>query len=317
MLGRRRRDAARPSTTCCSPVRPGSARRRLAGIVAAELEVGAADHERSRARARRRPRGDPHEPRRRRRALHRRDPPPAAAGRRGALPGDGGLPARHRDRQGSVGALDPARPAALHARRRDDAQRHDHRAAARPVRLRRAPRLLRARRPRHDPRALRPTSSGCRSTPTARPRSPRRARGTPRIANRLLEAGARLRRGARRRHGRRRDRRTPRSRSSRSTSSGSTRSTGRSSRALCETFARPAGRPRHAGGRGGRGARDRRGRVRAVPAQAGAAAAHAPRAGSRPPAAYRAPRARGPDRCRAPRACSANSRGAPPGDRCP
>ena len=48
---------------------------------------------------------------------------PAARGRRGPVSGDGGLPARHRDRQGPVGALDPPRPAPLHARRRDHAHR--------------------------------------------------------------------------------------------------------------------------------------------------------------------------------------------------
>ena len=132
----------------------------------------AAHHQRSRARARRRPRRHPHQPRRRRRALHRRDPPSAASGRRGALPGDGGLPARHRDRQGPGGALDPARPPALHARRRHHPHRPHHRSAARPLRLRRPPRLLRRRRPRRHHRARRAASSACRSSPKARARSP-------------------------------------------------------------------------------------------------------------------------------------------------
>ena len=56
-----------------------------------------------------------------------------------------------------------------------------------------------------------------------------RSRGTPRIANRLAEAGARLRRSARRRPGHRRRSRAMRSRCSKSTSSASTRSTARSS----------------------------------------------------------------------------------------
>ena len=116
---------------------------------------GPARHERSRARARRRPRVDPHEPRRRGRAVHRRDPPAPAAGRRGHVPRDGGLPARHRDRQGAVGALVAARSPAVHARRRHHAQRDDHRSAPRPVRVRRASRLLRARRARGDRRACR------------------------------------------------------------------------------------------------------------------------------------------------------------------
>ena len=105
------------------------------------------------------------------------------AGRRGALSGDGGLPARHRDRQGPVGALDPPRPAALHARRRHHAHRADHRPAARPLRLRRPPRLLRARRPRGDPRPRRAASSACRSSPTGarrdRPPGPRARRASP------------------------------------------------------------------------------------------------------------------------------------------
>ena len=70
-----------------------------------------ADHVGPGARAGRRPRRDPHPARGRRRAVHRRDPPAAPGGRRGALPGDGGLPARHRAGQGPRGPVDPARPA--------------------------------------------------------------------------------------------------------------------------------------------------------------------------------------------------------------
>ena len=213
--------AARPSTTCCSPGRPGWARPRSPGIVAAEMERRAAHHQRPRARAGRRPRGHPHQPRRRRRALHRRDPPPAASGRGGPLPGDGGLPARHRDRQGAVGALDPPRPAALHPGRRHHPHRPDHRAAPRPLRLRRPPRLLRRSttsctiveraagilgvqlerggRRRDRPRAAgaRPASptacsSGCATTPRSAPTAPsppsRRPR-RPRRSSRSTSCG--------------------------------------------------------------------------------------------------------------------------------
>ena len=146
-----------------------------------------AHHERSGARARRRPRRDPHQPRRRRRPLHRRDPPPPAARRRGALSRDGGLPARHRHRQGPVGAFDPPRAAALHARRSHHPHRPHHRPAARSLRLRRAPRLLRHRRPRRDRRAHRPHPRRAARGRRARTRSRAAARGTPRIANRLLK----------------------------------------------------------------------------------------------------------------------------------
>ena len=161
--GRRPRAARRPARA--------SARRRLAGIIAAEMGAPLPADERARARTRRRPRRDPHQPRRRRRAVHRRDPPPAAPGRGGALSRDGGLPARHRHRQGPVGALDPPRPAALHARRRDHPHRPHHRSAARPLRLRRPARLLRPRRAHRDPRARRADPRRRRSTPRAHARS--------------------------------------------------------------------------------------------------------------------------------------------------
>ena len=50
------------------------------------------------ARAGRRPGRHPHQARRARRAVHRRDPPAVARRRGDPLPGDGGLPARHRRR---------------------------------------------------------------------------------------------------------------------------------------------------------------------------------------------------------------------------
>ena len=74
----RRSSAGRPSTTCCSPGPPGLGKTTLAGHHRRRDGRAHAAHERSRARTRRRPRRDPHQPRRRRRAVHRRDPPPAA-----------------------------------------------------------------------------------------------------------------------------------------------------------------------------------------------------------------------------------------------
>ena len=108
--------------------------------------------------------------------------------RRGVpLPGDGGLRDRHRH-----SARAPARAAirladqALHARRRDDALRDDVAAAARPLRRRLPPRLLRRRRARADHPPLRRRSSASPSTSEGVAEIARRARGTPRVANRLL-----------------------------------------------------------------------------------------------------------------------------------
>ena len=64
---------------------------------------------------------------------------------------------------------------ALHARRRDDAHRPDHRTAARPLRLRRPARLLRRRRAHARSCAASRRSSASSSSPTARARSRRGA----------------------------------------------------------------------------------------------------------------------------------------------
>ena len=138
------------------------------------------------AREARGPRGAPDQPRDARRALHRRDPSPLAGGRGDPLSGAGGLPDRHHDRRGPGGALDQARPAAVHADRRDDARRHADQPAARPLRHRRAARVLQRRGAGADRAPLGAACSTCRSTPTARVEIARRSRGTPRIANRLL-----------------------------------------------------------------------------------------------------------------------------------
>ena len=76
---------------------------------------------------------------------------------------------------------------ALHARRRHHPHRADHRPAARPLRVRRPARLLRARRPRRDRRARRAHPRRAARATRARSEIARRARGTPRIANRLLK----------------------------------------------------------------------------------------------------------------------------------
>jgi hypothetical protein len=124
--------------------------------------------------------------RRARRAVHRRDPP-AVADRRGEpLPGDGGLQVRsvHRrwpPRQGRDHAA-----AAVHAARRHHADGPALGAAARSLRLPLAAPLLRPRGHDRDRPALGAADRACRSTTPARSRSRSRARGTPRIANRLL-----------------------------------------------------------------------------------------------------------------------------------
>ena len=74
----------------------------------------------------------------------------------------------------------------LHARRRDHPLRHAQRPAARPLRRRLPPRLLRPRRDRRDHLPQRRPCSTSRSTTTAPREIARRSRGTPRIANRLL-----------------------------------------------------------------------------------------------------------------------------------
>ena len=133
-----------------------------------------------------RPGRHPDQARRHRRPVHRRDPPPVALGRRGAVPGDGGLRARHRARKGSGGPVHPARPSPVLPRRRDHQNGTDHRPAPRPIRAGRPSRLLRAGRPRGDRAAGGEHPRRRASTGPAQPRSPVASRGTPRIANRLL-----------------------------------------------------------------------------------------------------------------------------------
>ena len=183
---RRHAAAARASTTLLLYGPPGLGKTSLA------LRHRARDgrqhplHRRPGDRAPGRPGGAAHQPRRRRRPVHRRDPPPQPRRRGDPLPGDGGLPDRRDHRAGPVGALDQARPEALHADRRDDARRAADLAAARPLRRQLPPRLLHARRARRRSCAARRASSTCRSSDAGASEIARRARGTPRIANRLL-----------------------------------------------------------------------------------------------------------------------------------
>ena len=127
------------------------------------------------------------------------------------LPGARGLPARHRRRPGARGADADARPAAVHARRRDHAHRPADDAAARPLRDDVPARLLRAGRAGRDRPPLAPGSSASRSRRRPREEIARRSRGTPRIANRILR---RVRDVAEVRHAGRRSRTPSRARRS-------------------------------------------------------------------------------------------------------
>ena len=175
---------------------------------------------------------------------------------------------------------------ALHARRRHHPHRPDHRPAPRPLRLRRPARLLRARRPRGDPRARRRHPRRPARADGGAHEIAGRARGTPRIANRLLKrvrdyAEVRGDGTVDRRH------RPGRARAVRGRRARPRQGRPRDPRARCARRSRgqPVGLA-HARGRGGRGARHRRGRLRAVPAEAGPARCARPGAGSPPPAAY-------------------------------
>ena len=137
-------------------------------------------------RARRRPGRAADQPAAARRAVHRRDPPPVAGRRGSAVSGDGGFPDRHHDRRRPGGALDQARPAAVHPDRRHHPRRPADRAAARPLRHRAAPGVLHRRGTDRGSCAARPASSASPATPEGAAEIARRSRGTPRIANRLL-----------------------------------------------------------------------------------------------------------------------------------
>ncbi len=90
-----------------------------------------------------------------------------------AVSGARGLSARHHDRRRSRRALDQAAAEAVHARRRDDARRLAHVAAARPFRHHAASRVLRERGAHADRAAHGGHSRISRSTTRARARSRR------------------------------------------------------------------------------------------------------------------------------------------------
>ena len=97
--------AASPSTTCSSPARPGWARPRSPASWPARWESGLRVTAGPGPRANRRSGRPPHRPAGRRRPVHRRDPSAAPLGRGDPLSGDGGLQARHPDRQGPDGSV--------------------------------------------------------------------------------------------------------------------------------------------------------------------------------------------------------------------
>ena len=270
------RGAARPPTTCSSPGRPGLGKTTLSGIVAAEMDVGL------------RITSGP--------ALER-------AGDLAAILtnlDDGDvlfIDEIHRLPRPVEEVLYPAMedfqldivigkgPSARSIRldlprftldRRHHAHRAHHRPAARPLRLHRPPRLLRRRRlvaiveraARHPRRAARARPARCGDRPALAGHAPHRQPAA--------EAGARLRRGAGRRRGHRRESPATRSTLFEVDELGLDKVDRAILAALCATFAgQPVG-PAHAGGGGGGGAGDGRGGLRAVPAQGGPAAAHAP-----------------------------------------
>ena len=141
------------------------------------------------------------------------------------LPGARGLPARHHRRPGPGRADAHARPAAVHARRRDDAHRAADDAAPRPLRADVPARPLHGRRARRDRAAERARSSASRSSRRCRRRD--RAPRARHAADREPDPAPRprRRRGAARRRGHDRDRRGGARRCSRSTAPGSSGST--------------------------------------------------------------------------------------------
>ena len=184
-----RRRAARRSTTCCSPARPGSARRALAQIVADELDVPFVQT----AGPALERKGDVAafltalEPRsvffideihRLPRAVEETFYPAMEDRQLPITVGQGaGARGRH------------AAAAAVHAGRRHDARGPAHHAAARPLRhpaparpLRRPPTSPASSSARRRVLGVGVDAAGARAIAE-------RARGTPRVANRLLKAG--------------------------------------------------------------------------------------------------------------------------------
>ena len=174
------------STTCSSTARPGLGKTSLAGIVAARDGRAASTSPAVRCSSARAtsPRSSSNLEARRR-PLHRRDPPPHRRGRGGALPGDGGLPARRGARPGAFGAVPAARPAALHAVGATTRTGLLTAPLRGPLRLCCTASTTTRRGPRGDrPRSARLLGVEIDGDGSAAIAA--RSRGTPRIANRLL-----------------------------------------------------------------------------------------------------------------------------------
>ena len=208
---------------------PGLGKTTLAHIIAHEMGAPLRTDLGPGARARRRPRRHPHQPRAGRGAVHRRDPPPRADGRGDPLPGARGLPPRPGDRPGAGGAHRQDRAAALHAGRRHHPRRADHARRCAPASA--SSTASTSTSPQHLATIVRALGAAARDRDRRRGRDGDRAPQPRHAAHRQPPAapGARLRAGGGRRRDRRRRRRGARSACSRSTSTASTRSTARSS----------------------------------------------------------------------------------------
>ena len=164
---------------------PGLGKTTLAHIIANELKVNLRQTSGPVLERPGRSGGAADQPRAARRAVRRRDSSPESGGRGGPVSRHGGLAARSHDRRGARRALHQARPAAVHAGRRDHARGPLDLAAARPLRHRAAARVLHHRGAHQDRRAQRRRSSSCK----LEPEGARRASPSARAARRASPTG--------------------------------------------------------------------------------------------------------------------------------